>query len=149
MKDSDMDAEQQSKKPELVQSRLTSSFFAPRIRRASSQGTRSPYFRKSSPEVPSDSQEVPPKDVTQGASKLNLHTVQPSVEQPEASSSPTPPQKPKHSSPTSSAQPRSPPHTATATTPVIYTFSIPANVPIFHTQQSASSTATPSMPLFP
>ncbi len=74
MKGSDMDAEQQSKKPELVQSRLTSSFFAPRIRRASPQGTRSPYFRKSSPEVPSDSQEVPPKDVTQGASKVNLHT---------------------------------------------------------------------------
>lgn len=73
MKSSGMDEEFQSKKPELVQSRLTSAFFTPRNGKASPQTTSSPYFSKPPQEDPRRSQEEPVKDATQELSKINLH----------------------------------------------------------------------------
>ncbi len=73
MKSPGVDAELQSQKPELVQSRLTSAFFTPRNGTASSQATSSPYFSKLPHEDLSRSQEGPVKDASQGTFNINLH----------------------------------------------------------------------------
>ncbi len=83
------------------------------------------------------------------AALISRDTLHPLIVQPVAPSLPIPPQKPKRCSPISSKQPRNPHHMATDTIRVICTVSTLENVPIFHKQQSASSTATPSMPLSP
>lgn len=61
------------KKPELVQTRLTSAFFTQNNGREISQSSKSPYFSKPPPKDPLDSQEQHIKDPTRGISKLDLH----------------------------------------------------------------------------
>lgn len=63
----------QHKKPELVQSRLTSAFFTQNNDREIPQSSKSPYFSKPPPKDPSDVQEQQIRDTTRGVSNLDLH----------------------------------------------------------------------------
>lgn len=72
MKDLEANGEA-SNKPELVQSLLTSAFFAPKKAESGPQGTTSPYFSKPPQEDQSDSEAETAKGTAQGISKINLH----------------------------------------------------------------------------
>jgi len=72
MKDPGMESELKDRKPELVQSRLTSAFFAPRNAAARPQGTSSPYFSKYQ-EDPSNPQKERETPTMQGIPKTDLH----------------------------------------------------------------------------
>lgn len=66
-----MDALAQPKKPELVQSRLTSAFFSKQDTKA--EGTCPAYFTRPTPQEPSDSEESKLHDTTEDMTRINLH----------------------------------------------------------------------------